>query len=142
MGAASDAPTLDMAYKLTAYAGRGRLKLSPGKRVLPGRKQVFRRERGSAAEGDVLARAGETQEGRPLLAQVMTGGERIAAGRISLSEARERARDEIARLPARFRGLAPARPGYPVKISDGLLALEAEVARNATEGQNPGGEYP
>jgi hypothetical protein len=32
---------LDMAYKATAYAGRGRLKLAPGKRILPGRKQIF-----------------------------------------------------------------------------------------------------
>ena len=129
MGASSDAPTLDLAYKLTEYAGRGRLKLSPGKRVLPGRKQVFRRERGGSAEGDVLARAGETIGGRPLLAQVMTGGERTPAGRVSLAEARDRAREETARLPARIRGLAPAEPGYPVAISDGLLALEAEVGR-------------
>jgi nicotinate phosphoribosyltransferase len=36
MGVSEDAPALDMAYKLTAYAGEGRLKLSPGKRILPG----------------------------------------------------------------------------------------------------------
>jgi nicotinate phosphoribosyltransferase len=29
MGVSSDAPALDVAYKLTAYAGRGRMKLSP-----------------------------------------------------------------------------------------------------------------
>jgi nicotinate phosphoribosyltransferase len=45
MGVSSDAPSLDMAYKLTEYAGRVRLKLAPGKRILPGRKQVFRSER-------------------------------------------------------------------------------------------------
>ena len=69
----------------------------------------------------------------------MTGGERTPAGRVSLAEARDRAREETARLPARFRGLAPAQPGYPVAISDSLLALEAEVARDATARQNPGG---
>jgi nicotinate phosphoribosyltransferase len=140
MGASSDAPTLDMAYKLTAYAGRGRLKLSPGKRVLPGRKQVFRRERGGYADGDVLARADETAAGRPLLALMMQGGERTGAGRVTLAEARDRARDETARLPPRLRALARAEPPYPVSISDGLLALEAELARSAAGGQrNPDG---
>ncbi|MBM3654062.1 MAG: nicotinate phosphoribosyltransferase, partial [Alphaproteobacteria bacterium] len=49
MAAASDAPTLDIAYKLTEYAGEGRMKLSAGKRSLPGRKQVFREFRDGAA---------------------------------------------------------------------------------------------
>ncbi|MBX6365994.1 MAG: nicotinate phosphoribosyltransferase, partial [Gemmatimonadetes bacterium] len=47
MGVSSDAPALDgMAYKLTEYAGRGRTKLSTGKFVYPGRKQVWRVEEG------------------------------------------------------------------------------------------------
>jgi nicotinate phosphoribosyltransferase len=131
MATSSDAPTLDMAYKLTAYAGRGRLKLSPGKRILPGRKQVFRRERRGVAQGDVIARAQERLTGRPLLVPVMQNGERTPAGRGLLSEARARARDEIARLPERLRGLGRAEPGYPVAVSEGLLALEAEVAERA-----------
>jgi nicotinate phosphoribosyltransferase len=128
MGASADAPTLDMAYKLTAYAGRSRLKLSPGKRVLPGPKQVFRRERDGVAQGDVLACAGERIDGRPLLELVMRGGERTAAGRVPLAAARERAREETARLPERLRGLAPAEPPYPVAISERLRALQAEVS--------------
>jgi nicotinate phosphoribosyltransferase len=127
-----------MAYKLTAYAGRGRLKLSPGKRVLPGRKQVFRRERGAVAEGDLLARADEAASGRPLLSLVMEGGVRTVAGRVSLAEARERARDETARLPPRIRALERAEPPYPVAISGALLASEAEVVQRAARAsQNP-----
>jgi nicotinate phosphoribosyltransferase len=137
MGASSDAPTLDMAYKLTAYAGEGRLKLSPGKRVLPGRKQVFRRDGGGLAEGDVLARADETVGGRPLLELVMAAGERTGAGRVSLAQAREHARAETARLPARIRSLKPARPPYPVAISAGLEALAAETAATVTRARNP-----
>ena len=45
MSVASDAPTLDCAYKLVSYGGRGRMKLSAGKSSLPGRKQVFRCQR-------------------------------------------------------------------------------------------------
>ncbi|HEX2163903.1 MAG TPA: nicotinate phosphoribosyltransferase, partial [Thermoanaerobaculia bacterium] len=49
MGVSQDAPTLDAVYKLTSYAGRGRMKVSPGKETLPGRKQVFRVEEGGRA---------------------------------------------------------------------------------------------
>jgi nicotinate phosphoribosyltransferase len=44
LGVSEDAPALDMAYKLVSYAQRGCIKLSPGKALLPGRKQVFRLE--------------------------------------------------------------------------------------------------
>src|SRR5690606_6081004 len=44
MGVSADAPSLDLVYKLAEYAGVGRVKLSPGKPILPGRKQVFRVE--------------------------------------------------------------------------------------------------
>ena len=44
MGVSADAPFLDIVYKLTSYAGEGRVKLSANKPVLPGRKQVFRND--------------------------------------------------------------------------------------------------
>ena len=59
MGVSQDAPGLDIAYKLCAYGGRGRLKLSTGKPVLPSRKQVFRIEEDGRAVRDVIARAEE-----------------------------------------------------------------------------------
>ena len=37
-----DAPSLDLAYKLTEYDGIPRIKTSEGKLTLPGKKQVFR----------------------------------------------------------------------------------------------------
>ncbi|HEX6199052.1 MAG TPA: nicotinate phosphoribosyltransferase [Thermoanaerobaculia bacterium] len=134
MGVSKDAPALDIAYKLTAYAGKGRLKLSPGKTILPGRKQVFRVEEGEGegrrAVRDVIARADEAAPpgGRPLLAHVMAGGRRLPAGRIGLEEARERARRETALLPERLRTLAPPDDPYPVEVSAGLRAFQEEVA--------------
>ena len=74
MGVSRDAPSLDIAYKLVEYAGRGRLKLSTGKALLPGRKQVFRVERDGVADHDVIGRRDEPLPGRPLLRQVMAGG--------------------------------------------------------------------
>ena len=97
---AADAPSFEAVYKLAAYDGRGRLKLSPEKETLPGRKQVFRlRDRGGVAIGDVIARADERLDGDPLLEPVMRGGERLAAGRRTLAQARE-ARGRGARAAA------------------------------------------
>lgn len=134
MGVSSDAPYLDIAYKLVEFAGRGRLKLSPGKHVLPGRKQVFRREESGQAVGDVIAVAGEQLEGRPLLEQVLRNGERLEAGRVSLEASRQRAADELSRLPPPVLGLADAEPPYPVELSAALSAeterVTARVERN------------
>lgn len=133
MGVSADAPSLDVAYKLTSYAGRGRLKLSPGKPILPGRKQVFRREEAGTAVGDVIGRAEEEGPGRPLLVPVMRDGERLPAGRVDLDIARARARAEIERLPARIRSLERADPPYPVELSAGLERYTSETAEVAME---------
>jgi nicotinate phosphoribosyltransferase len=127
MGVSRDAPALDIAYKLTSFAGRGRLKLSPGKPILPGSKQIFRQEEGGRDVRDILARADESHHGRPLLVKVMEGGERLPAGRTDLDVARERARNEIARLPDRVQAIEPADPPYPVEISAALRAYEEDV---------------
>jgi len=59
LAVSADAPSLDMAYKLVAYAGTGRLKLSPGKRLYPGRKQVFRFVQEGMMARDVVGRHDE-----------------------------------------------------------------------------------
>ena len=78
MSVASDAPALDMAYKATAYAGKGRLKLSAGKRILPGRKRssASRTVEGKPL-GDTIAREHERLPGRPMLTEVMRDGRRL-----------------------------------------------------------------
>jgi nicotinate phosphoribosyltransferase len=138
MGVSSDAPYLDMAYKLSGYAGEGRIKLSPHKGNLPGAKQIHRLERGGRACGDVLALRGEAQAGRPLLVPVMRGGRRLPAGEVSLAEARERAQQELARLPEACLGLEPAEPPYPVELSPALAertrSLRKELAERAARG--------
>jgi nicotinate phosphoribosyltransferase len=120
MGVSRDAPGLDIAYKLVEYAGRSRLKLSTGKVLLPGRKQVFRVEHGGLAEHDVLGRRDEDPYGRPLLKRVMAGGRRCAEGCVTLDQARAHAKWELGRLPERTRGLEPADPAYVVEVSPAL----------------------
>ncbi|HUP52468.1 MAG TPA: nicotinate phosphoribosyltransferase [Longimicrobiales bacterium] len=131
MGVSSDAPSLDMAYKLTAYAGRGRLKLAPGKRILPGKKQVFRSERDGRAVGDVVALADERLPGRPLLSKVMEGGRRLRGGSPPLDASRAHAARELERLPPELLGLRAAEPPYPVAISRRLEAYAEQVAAEA-----------
>lgn len=127
MGVSEDAPTLDIAYKLCEYAGEGRLKLSTGKPVLPGRKQVFRVAEGSQDVRDVIARAGEDLPGRPLLALVMHKGKRLPSGIVDLETARRYAQEQIARLPAPVRAVAEADPPYPVEVSPVLSDFQAKV---------------
>lgn len=120
MGVSKDEPSLDMVYKLAEYAGRGRVKTSPGKPVLPGRKQVFRIERAGIVVEDVIARYDEEPSGTPLLRPVMNAGARVEASRETIDAARERAARETARLPVELRGLdRPARP-FPVRVSGPL----------------------
>lgn len=132
MGVSRDAPSLDIAYKLVEYAGRTRTKLSTGKELLPGRKQVFRVERDGIADHDILGRRDEEPYGRALLQRVMTGGQRCAAGRVTLNEARAHARDEMDRLAPQLRGLEPAYPAYLVDLSP-ALAQDRDALRRQHE---------
>ena len=134
LAVSTDAPYLDTAYKLAAYAGQGRMKLAASKRTWPGRKQVFRQIENGVAVRDVLATADESLDGRPLLQPVMTGGQRIDETRPTLNAIREHAARTLAELPKQVRGLAPAAPLYPVAISDGLREAADALARRLEAG--------
>lgn len=128
MSVSADAPSLDIAYKLTEYAGVGRMKLSTMKATLPGRKQVFRRLDDGVASGDLVARCDEKFPGAPLLAPVMRDGKRIAPREADLSALRARSRKAIAALPPEIRALAPSPIPFSVTISR-LLQADAEALR-------------
>ncbi|MCP3168942.1 nicotinate phosphoribosyltransferase [Myxococcus qinghaiensis] len=125
MGVSADAPSLDMAYKLVEYAGKGRMKLSAGKALLPGAKQVYRQDEDGVARRDLLVRRGDVASGRPLLRPVMRAGQRLPDASPSLEEVRQYSRRELDRLPAEVRGLEPARPPYSVVVGDGLARARA-----------------
>jgi nicotinate phosphoribosyltransferase len=118
-----DAPDLDFAYKLVEYAGRGRMKISSQKMILPGRKQVYRRWRDGLMAGDLIAHHIERHDGESLLAPVMRGGRRVEKNSDKDIEAmRLHARAQLGGLPPAIRGLAKADPGYSVEISARLKA--------------------
>ena len=131
MGVSRDAPSLEIIYKLVEYAGQGRLKLSPGKSILPGRKQIYRVEEDGIATHDLLASHDEPAIGRPLLEPVMRAGVRTSA-RISLDRARAHARAELDRLPAKIRALDPTPASYQVQISERLSRARDALSRNYT----------
>ncbi|MCP3102580.1 nicotinate phosphoribosyltransferase [Myxococcus sp. K15C18031901] len=126
MGVSADAPSLDMAYKLVEYAGAPRVKLSEGKVLLPGAKQVYRQEAQDVAHGDVLVRRSDVARGRPLLRPVMRAGRRLVGAMPTLAEARAHARREISRLPPEVRALTPAHPPYPVTVGRELEWARAQ----------------
>lgn len=121
MGVSEDAPSLDLAYKLVSFAGRSRTKLSTGKELWPGRKQIFRQP-----DGDLLALHQEQLPGRPLLQKVMSGGRRTQLGLRTLDEDRAHARMELERLPARLRSLEASTP-HEVAPTPALVAERDRV---------------
>ena len=132
MGVSSDAPALDMAYKLCEYAGKGRLKLSTGKPVLPGQKQIFRREENGRDIGDTIGRAKEDLPGRPLLETVMHKGRRLDTATKDLKEIRSHARKQTDRLPSSARQIVKEGPFYPVKVSEALSDFQQEVTKRVS----------
>ena len=127
MGVSADAPYLDSAYKLVAYAGRPVMKLSPGKVSQPGAKQVYR-----GPGGDVLALRGEPAPPgcEPLLAPVMRHGRRLAPAE-PLTAARQRCADDLSWLPPSARALRSPSP-VPVTVSPRLTVLRESLAEELT----------
>jgi nicotinate phosphoribosyltransferase len=132
LSTSSDAPSLNVLYKLAEVERNGVMreaaKLSAAKVTYPGRKQVYRTtDAAGHYAGDLIALEDEpAPPGLPLLAPVMRNG-RLLAPAAPLAEAQARCREQIDRLPARLRDLAPAAPPYPVGHSAGLEKLLARV---------------
>jgi nicotinate phosphoribosyltransferase len=134
MVVSQDAPALDVAYKLTEYAGKPRLKTSEHKISLPGRKQIFRaHNRSGGFYADLIALEEEptttvTGEFRPapaqvapLLEPVFTAGRRIMP-RPTLNDARERFMRSFAVFDSRYKQIDQP-DTYPVRHSAALNAL-------------------
>ncbi len=118
----SDVPYLNCAYKLEAYAGIPRRKVSAGKQTWPGAKQVYRyyAEDGTLAY-DSLTTAEDRQNGEALLQPVMRRGKRLHPPE-PLSVLRERVAAQLERLPVPLRSI-DQQAGYRVEISPALQRL-------------------
>ncbi len=121
MSTSEDKPYIDVIYKLSEKMDKTNrfaptMKLSKGKITLPGRKKVLRIE---DSEGhlikDIIALDGERIGGNPLLIKVMEKGE-LVHDLPNLEEIRKNARQNLAKLPAKYKKLRRA-PHYPVETS-------------------------
>ena len=126
-----DLPSLDLAYKLVQYDGRGTLKASPDKATLPGPKQVFRDYAAGIMCGDTIARVDENPGGEALLQPAMRAGKRCTHP-VDAHAAREHAHHQRERLPGGLRTPDAASAPYPVRVSARLQA-DADAAHAAAE---------
>jgi nicotinate phosphoribosyltransferase len=131
-GASAGAPYLDMAYKLVESGGRPTLKLSAGKAIWPGRKQVWRADGGLGDRPDLLAEADEPAPAgtRPLLLDAMRDGRRT--GSEDADAARAHWARERVRVPLAARAL-DAQPLAPL-VSEALRARRDAIAARVLAG--------
>ncbi|HEB99095.1 MAG TPA: nicotinate phosphoribosyltransferase [Thiotrichales bacterium] len=133
----SDAPYLDCAYKLQAYAGIPRRKRSEGKATWAGRKQVYRYyDADDRLAHDCLTTADDARDGEALIQPVMRAGRRL--DQPSLDESRAHALASVRRLPSSLQALETASTPYRVDVSPALKSVTREAdARIAADASPP-----
>jgi nicotinate phosphoribosyltransferase len=127
LATSADAPALSAVYKMVELEicgiKRFTAKYSVDKISLPGSKQIFRDQ-----ARDVVARSGECGKGEALLRPVILGG-RLVEPLPTVEQARRRAADSLAKLPAALRQLEVAEP-WPVIYSREQRALIDQTRLN------------
>jgi nicotinate phosphoribosyltransferase len=112
-------------YKLVEDESGAKIKLSEGKKTLPGKKQVYRQ---AAGDGKFLiALDDEEVAGTPLLEQVVAGGRRVRT-RPTLQETREYCLGQVASLPDHLKEVRVNSP-YEVRTSRRLNDLVGELTQ-------------
>ncbi len=124
-----DAPALSGVYKLVELEDAGEhtyaIKLSGHKDTFPGAKQVYRFTRDGQFDHDLIACQGEDRVAAvPLQVCVMRNGKRLTAPP-SLPDVQRYAKEQLSRLPERFRRLKDP-DTYAVEFSAELLRLQGE----------------
>jgi nicotinate phosphoribosyltransferase len=112
-------------YKLAEDNEGPKIKLSEGKRTLPGIKQVYRVEEKGQYVEDIIALETELVEGKPLLELAVENGRRVRA-KPELKEIRDYCLAEVAKLPQDVKTLTN-HWGYVVKEAPGLQELVEEM---------------
>jgi nicotinate phosphoribosyltransferase len=127
LATSADAPSLSAVYKMAELEISGiqrfTAKFSDDKPSYPGAKQIFR-----DTARDVIARSGECGRGEALLRPIMLGG-RLIEPLPSIDQARRRAAESIAKLPAALRQLEVTEP-WPVIHSRELRELIERTRHN------------
>jgi nicotinate phosphoribosyltransferase len=124
VGVSSDAPFLDVVYKMVRFDDRPVKKLSPGKITMAGEKQVFRKsnQRGTFLEDVIGVRDDTIPDATPLLENAMENG-KLLHPHPSLSDLRHRFEKNFMLLPAKYKSIHH-KVGYPVTLSKRLEDLQ------------------
>jgi nicotinate phosphoribosyltransferase len=109
----ADIPFLDMAYKLTEYEGKPKVKTSPGKVTFPFKRQVTRFYKNEIMVRDETLPWEETSQGEPLVQLFMNNGKLIRP-LADIEEIRKTFLQDLKRLPASMRGLV--KENYEVNL--------------------------
>jgi nicotinate phosphoribosyltransferase len=115
-----------MVYKLVEYAGKMRTKLSQGKLIYPGRKQVFRTIKNGRIDHDLIGLFHKPQEGDKLLQAAMIKGKRTLLGTSGLEEDRQRSLAAQQMIPKDLLSLAKSAKPYPISFSE---TIQQELLR-------------
>ncbi|MEO2068053.1 MAG: nicotinate phosphoribosyltransferase [Desulfurobacteriaceae bacterium] len=116
LGTSEDSPYIDFIYKLVELDGKPVMKTSEGKKMYPGRKQVFRQ-----TDKDIVAYFEEKFEGEPLLEKVMENGKLIKK-LPNLREIRDYFIFNFENFPEEIKDIHQKRE-YPVVVSEKLESL-------------------
>lgn len=129
MGVSSDAPYLDIAYKLVEFNGKPVLKLSSGKKTWVGQKQIYRyyNSEGKMDHDTLCLLGAPVPDGEALLVPVIEGGRRLRDPE-PLESLRARFAAEWSRLPDSLRAIRP-KEHYRVAVCESLETLDSETAR-------------
>ena len=140
MGVSSDAPYLDVIYKLVEIGYDSNtflptMKLSHGKFTYPGRKQIFRiKDKDGKYKKDILGLEDEKiTRGVPLLVKVVNQG-KIIYELPSLEQIRRFTQQNLSKLPQRFKQLY-TKSKYPVLLSQRLKRLTSRLSKDLTRSQ-------
>jgi len=131
MGTSSDAPYLDVVYKISEVSDQKdnflpTMKFSPGKITYPGRKQVFRVVgRNKRCVKDIIGLDQEGIKGEALLKKVFDKG-RVIYRAPDLEKIRRTVKDNLRRFPQPLREVY-CRDKYDVEISPGLKKLQRDL---------------
>lgn len=126
VGVSADAPYVDIVYKMVTFDNRNVKKLSPGKQMLTGKKQIFRKTnaQGMYIEDTIGLRDDSVKNTEPLLQKVIDKGSQVN-NTPSLEEIRDRFKHNFSYLPDKYKHIDVTH-AYPVKLTPRLKALQAD----------------
>jgi nicotinate phosphoribosyltransferase len=114
MGTSSDAPYLNGVYKLVEDEYGFKIKTSPGKITLPGKKQVYRIYKNGIMEKDIIALENEKCEGIPLLKKYIENGKVLEYEEIEHS--RKFFKENLSTLPDYLKAISKSEIDYPIEV--------------------------